>query len=73
MNSSTSFNSTQSDGSSTMILCSENVEETRQLILRLRIREEEETQKKKGIRWEEGTIDNEHLCKKSSKRCRNTG
>lgn len=64
-------NNLSNSSSSSVILCTENPE---QLILRLRMKEEEEelekenqNTKKPSIRWEEGTIDNEHLCRKSSK------
>lgn len=48
------------------VLCTQSSEEMKQqLVLRLKLDNEE---KKKGVQWEEGTIDNEHLCRKSSKR-----
>lgn len=34
--------------------------------------EEEESaheEKKKGVKWAEGVVDNEHMCKKKSKKC----
>ena len=52
-------------GGSTTVVCHE-VREPRKLVLKLKDPDEQKVSKK-GVQWEEGTIDNEHLCKKSSK------
>ena len=62
------FNSNQSSGSFTeTLLCEEikaknpNRDDKKMLVLKLK------DKKSTKISWEEGTVDNEHMCKKTSK------
>merc|ERR1712110_908604 len=60
-----------SSGSATQTIISSNTSQSNEPTptLRLTGHTENSTQPRRGIRWTEDTVDNEHLGKKSSKKC----